>query len=72
MFSIIYESIWNGIVSAYLRLQWEMGMEWSAFCQAQPQFQLSLAELALVLIPPAARLAVRPAGHLPGPRASSE
>ena len=37
------------------------------YCQAQPQFQLSWAELALFLIPPAAR----PAGHPPG-RSSSE
>jgi hypothetical protein len=32
------------------------------YCQAQPQFQLSWAELVLVLIPPAARPAVGPPG----------
>jgi hypothetical protein len=32
------------------------------YCQAQPQFQLSWAELALFLIPPAAR----PSGQPPG------
>ena len=31
------------------------------YCQAQPQFKVSWAELALFLIPPAAR----PAGHPP-------
>ena len=42
-----------------------------SFCQAQPQFQLSWAELALVLIPPAARPSA-PLASRPAVRNSSE